>query len=65
MRSHQQPLGPNGTFKTGQRVPAEGAWVDQFGTVTSHEEGATFPPCIGRKGTCAYRSPHVMAAATA
>lgn len=62
MRHH--PLGPGGQWKTGQRVPWTDQWIDQYGTVTHHEEGGTFPPCIGRKGECAYRRP-AEAAATA
>lgn len=49
------PQGPDGSWKTGQRVPFDGLWADQFGIVTHHERGATFPPCIDRKGECAYR----------
>lgn len=49
------PKGRDGTWKTGQRVPVDGFYVDQYGTTTYHEKGATFPPCIGRKGECAYR----------
>jgi hypothetical protein len=51
------PLGPGETWKTGQRVPVTGDWTDQYGVVTRHEQGATFPPCFGRKGEyeCAYR----------
>ncbi len=50
-------LGPNNTYKTGQRVPFTGHWVDQHGVVTHHERGNTFPPCIARKGECAFRAP--------
>lgn len=49
------PQGPDGAWKTGQRVPFDGKWADQYGLVTFHERGATFPPCIDRKGECAYR----------
>jgi hypothetical protein len=49
----QDPL--TDLWKTGQRVPMTGSWVDQHGMVTYHEEHTTFPPCIGRKGECAYR----------
>lgn len=49
------PLGPNGRWKTGQRVPVSGTWTDQYGLVTYHEKGSTFPPCIDRKGECAHR----------
>jgi hypothetical protein len=58
-------LGPDGTYKTGQRVPLTGSWVDQYNVTTTHEAGGTFPPCIGRKGECAFRRPWVQAAATA
>lgn len=58
------PKGPNGSYKTGQRVPETGTWVDQHGVPTHHERGATFPPCIDRKGECAYRV-LAQAAATA
>lgn len=51
-----QPKGPGGTWKTGQRVPWRGTWVDQHGVISMHDAGATFPPCIGRKGEVAYRS---------
>lgn len=49
------PLGPDGAWKTGQRVPNSGIWIDQYGVRTHHQLGATFPPCIDRKGECAYR----------
>jgi hypothetical protein len=55
MSSANQPLGPNGEWKTGQRVPENGDYVDQFGLVTCHEQGRTFPPALDRKSTCAYR----------
>ncbi len=48
-------LGPDGQYKTGQRVPYSGYWADQYGVTTFHQLGATFPPCIDRKGECAYR----------
>jgi hypothetical protein len=63
--NRHSPLGPGGTYKTGQRVPLAGYWVDQFGEITNHDSGATFPPCVGRKGTCAFRRPFISAAATA
>lgn len=50
-------LGPGGTYKTGQRVPITGYWADQYGVITHHACHSTFPPCIGRKGQCAYRRP--------
>ncbi|MEU6580690.1 hypothetical protein [Nocardia sp. NPDC046763] len=49
------PKGPNGTWKTGQRVPEDGDYVDQYGFVSFHEIYRAFPPCIGRKGEVAYR----------
>lgn len=42
-------------WKTGQRVPATGIYVDQYGVHSYHVQYRTFPPCIGRKGECAYR----------
>lgn len=54
-KSTHVPLGPGDTWKTGQRVPFAGDWADQYGDVTRFEDGHTFPPCIGRKGECAYR----------
>lgn len=62
--SNRMPLGPAGTYKTGQRVPVSGAWADQYGVVIWIEQGNTFPPCIDRKGECANRS-LVRTAATA
>jgi hypothetical protein len=50
------PKGPNGTWITGQRVPVEGYWKDQYNVVSHHDKGATFPPCIGRKGEAAFRT---------
>lgn len=49
------PKGPDGTWKTGQRVPFAGFWSDQFGHVNRFDTGTTFPPCIDRKGECAFR----------
>lgn len=43
------PKGPDGAWTTGQRVPFTGRWADQYGYVSFHEKGATFPPCIDRK----------------
>jgi len=54
IRNHV-PQGPDGTWKTGQRVPFSGNWADQYGVVSSHDAGTTFPPCIDRKGECAFR----------
>jgi len=60
------PKGPDGTWKTGQRVPETGYWYDQYGSVAWFTLGNTFPPCIDRKGECAFRSyAGVTAAATA
>ncbi|MER6130757.1 hypothetical protein [Streptomyces sp. NPDC001815] len=56
MKRRNEPKGPNGEWKTGQRVPENGDYEDQYGVSTFHEVGATFPPCIGRKGECAYRT---------
>lgn len=65
MSRHHVPKGPNGTWKTGQRVPETGSWVDQYGDVYRFEAGHTFPPCIDRKGECAFRTLLTAAAATA
>jgi hypothetical protein len=43
-------------YKTGKRVPFRGHYVDQYGVVTRHEAHRTFPPCIGRKSECAFRT---------
>jgi hypothetical protein len=51
---YRTPLGPDGTWKTGQRVGFDGIYEDQYGTRSHHQTGATFP-CIDRKGECAYR----------
>lgn len=64
MRTHR-PKGPNGTWKTGQRVPTSGDWSDQYGVVTTHTAGGTFPPCLDREGECAFRFLVREAAATA
>ena len=37
-------------FKTGNRVPVDGVYVDRFGVHTPHLAHRTFPPCIGRSG---------------
>lgn len=47
------PLGPNGSWKQGQRVPADGEWIDQFGRICDLDAHGTFPP-IRRKGTCTF-----------
>jgi hypothetical protein len=62
--SHR-PLGPDDSWKTGQRVPWDGFWADQYGDVSRFTAGHTFPPCIDRKGECAYRVLVSTAAATA
>lgn len=59
----RMPLGPDGAWKTGQRVQFKGNYSDQYGVVTHHEVGATFPPCIDRKGECAMR--HLIEAVAA
>lgn len=56
-RPQHRPLGPGGTYKTGQRVPFTAFWVDQFGTVTHYTAGTTFLSCHGRRRECAYRKP--------
>jgi hypothetical protein len=53
--SRNGPLGPNGTWKTGQRVPATGTWEDQYGQRSVFHEHGTFITCIGRKGEVAFR----------
>lgn len=65
MTNPSKPLGLHGGFKTGQRVPETGNYVDQYGTVTHHDKHSTFPPCIGRKGECAERKLVGSAARTA
>lgn len=51
------PKGPNGSWKTGQRVPVSGVWRDQYGRTSNHDKGGTFPPCLDREGgECAYRT---------
>lgn len=55
MMNHHLPKGPDGAWKTGQRVPFSGYWADQHGDVTRFIAGRTFPPCIDRKGECAFR----------
>lgn len=59
------PKGPDDSWKTGQRVPYTGHWIDQYGSVSHFTVGSTFPPCIDRKGECAYRYQVTVAAATA
>lgn len=63
-RTHR-PLGPHQTWKTGQRVPTAGIWVDQHGQVNHFDQGTTFPPCVDRKGGEAAFRRLIKAAATA
>ena len=69
MTTRHRPLGPHDSWKTGQRVPVTGDWADQYGLVSHHTEGGTFPPCLGRKKgdsvECAFRHLVRSAAATA
>lgn len=46
---------PHYEWKTGQRVRFTGTYRDQYGFESHHHQYDTFPPCIGRKGECAYR----------
>lgn len=62
---HHMPKGPDGAWKTGQRVPFTGIYVDQYDDVTHHEVGATFPPCVDHPRECAYRHLIDQSAATA
>lgn len=55
MALNNNPLGPGGTWKTGQRVPVSGIYADQYDVRSRHEQHCTFPPCIGRDGEVAYR----------
>lgn len=60
MEALETPSGPGqdpytDLWKTGQRVPVTGNWADQHGMITFHAAHATFPPCVGRKGECAWR----------
>lgn len=63
--TEHRPKGPGETWKTGQRVPRTGLWSDQYGSVSRFLAGRTFPPCIDRKGECAFRHLVGTAAATA
>lgn len=56
------PKGPGGTWKTGQRVPFDAEWIDQYGAICFIPAHHTFPPCLWRKGECAYRKPYDAAA---
>ncbi len=55
MTKRHCPLGPEGTWKSGQRVPVTGRYVDQHGTASDHEQYDTFPPCVNRRGEVAFR----------
>lgn len=60
-----RPLGPGGTYKTGQRVPKTGYWRDQTGQVNFFEKHSTFPPVVSHDGgPVAFRT-FIRAAATA
>lgn len=48
------PLGPGGAWKTGQRAPKAGYWKNQYGDRMFIRQHATFPPCPGRSGECAF-----------
>jgi hypothetical protein len=37
-------------WKTGQRVPVEGFWIDQHNVITYHEAHRTFPPLRREEG---------------
>ena len=66
MSNGNRPLGPNGSWKTGQRVPFTGEWMDQYGQINHFEVYTTFPPVVARKGgECAFRRLIRRAAATA
>ena len=56
MNSNLNPRAMPVEWKTGNRVPFRGTYKDQYGYVSEHEAHHTFPPCIGRKGECAYRT---------
>jgi hypothetical protein len=60
-RKNHRPLGPGGSWKTGQRVPFTSSWVDQHGVMSLHYAGDTFPATVGFGGVseCAYRKPFV------
>lgn len=45
-----------GPFKTGQRVPVSGVYVDQHGCVSHHDAHRTFPPCVNTPTEVAYRT---------
>lgn len=52
-RRIDRPLGPGGLWKQGQRVPAAGWWIDQYGRLIAMAAHRTFPPS-GRKGTVTF-----------
>ncbi|OYN82954.1 hypothetical protein [Mycolicibacterium sphagni] len=52
-KRHKGPLGPNGSWKQGQRVPVGGQWIDQFGRILDLTAHFTFPP-IPVKGECTF-----------
>lgn len=60
--SQHQPKGPNGSWITGQRVPEDGWYIDQYGVIVRFEKKSTFPPRVGRKtsGGVAYWTLHTM-----
>lgn len=49
MATRHNPKGPGGTWITGQRVPADGWYRDQYGVVVFFEKKSTFPPRVGFK----------------
>ena len=56
------PKGPNGAWITGQRVPEDGWYADQYGVIVHFEKKSTFPPRVGRNtgGGVAYWTLHTM-----
>lgn len=48
MTKIHRPLGPGGTWKQGQRVPATGWWKNQLGQVAMLDAKSTFPPPFGK-----------------
>ncbi len=49
MRRKHSPLGPDGSWKTGQRVPSNGYYRNQFGQIVHFDAGTTFPPRVGHQ----------------
>lgn len=45
-----KPIGPDGSYKTGQRVPSDGQWINTINQVITTFKGATFPPTVGNTG---------------